>query len=271
MLTGYDVVEVEENIKTLEEKFEELEDMVMDLLQERHIQVDQVIHKLTKLPASEQSEHEDYFKENLEELEKCTKYMPLFSRLHRYWNYLSPQLLYHLVNKLLPDTKAKEEIEMYDKELKQFKSHTLVEQFQQIEMEEVEPPEGFSKIISKFDGDIKDMTLEDIEIFRRKFAKHYKLRDFAFILNTKINQGSFVVSFLVPNSVLPRLKKDIPRTVFEECGTAQLDVAGDCIYRDTSKSQPMVPLEVSIIVPDVNSQCVSRVKVLGLCVGLFQC
>ena len=96
------------------------------------------IFELTNISACEESEQASFFEKHLEELEKCKDQRPLFSRLNRHWNYLSPQFLYHLVGEFLSLTNAKEEMDTY------------------------EPPEGFSKIVAWFEPSMsQDQSVED--------------------------------------------------------------------------------------------------------------
>ena len=83
------------------------------------------------------------------------------------------------------------------------------------------------------------MTLEDVEKFRLRLARHYRLHDFALMLKPKIRPGSFIVSFFVPNSVLERLKVDVPKKeTFEDFGITRMDVDEHCVYCDVSATAP---------------------------------
>ena len=219
------------NIRKMEKMFKELKKRVIRLLQEMSIRADDVVYELTELPASDVPEHESLFKEHLPELQKYKENRPLFSYLNCYWNYLSPQLLYHVVGEFLSGTNAKDEMQSYDKSLIEFRVRTLLKLFCDTEQEHVEPPEGFSKIVTKFERDIsKDTTLQNVEEFRLKFAKRHKLRNFALMLNTKVTFGSFIVTFLVPNSVVERLKKDVPNELFGEFDITIFEIAGTPVF-----------------------------------------
>ena len=227
----YNLTELKLNRDALEKEFAELREKVITLLQQRQIELDVVVNTLTALPASEQAEHESFFDKHLEELERCTKYRPLFSRLNGHWNYLSPQLLYHLVSQFLKTTDAKAKMDSYDRYLVFFRKQTLLRLFCELDTQYMEPVEGFSKIMVKFEKIIpKDPTLQDVEDFRIKFARHYRLRDFALMLIAKATFGSFIVSFMVPNSVLERLRKDVPTEVLKKFGITQLNVGGLSVY-----------------------------------------
>jgi hypothetical protein len=250
----YNLAEMKRNIRKMEKMFKELKKRVIRLLQEMSIRADDVVYELTELPASDVPEHESLFKEHLPELQKYKENRPLFSYLNCYWNYLSPQLLYHLVGEFLSGTNAEDEMQSYDESLIEFRVRTLLKLFCETEQEHVEPPEGFSKIVAKFERDIsKDPTLQNVEEFRLKFAKRHKLRNFALMLNTKVTFGSFIVTFLVPNSVVERLKKDVPNELFGEFDITIFEIAGTPVFCNAisqssettavphSSETPMVP------------------------------
>ena len=205
--------------------------------------MDIVVNKLTVLPACEQSEHKMFFAEHLDDLEKCTRYRPLFSRLNRHWNYLSPQLLNHLIDRILKTATAREEMVSYNSGLAVFRSHTLLELFCEIDSEYIEPPEEFSTIKARFDKENvpkASLTLQDVEDFRWRYTQHYKLREFALML-AACETGSFLVSFMVPNSILEHLKRDVPTAILEEFGITQLEVAGYCVFSISQTTPALEP------------------------------
>ena len=233
-VTGYDLDKIEEDIKELEDSFKSLKGKVMNSFQEQQIEVGDIVYKLTDLPAAEISQHKFFIKENLQELERCTKHKPLFSRLNGYWNYLSPQLLYHFITTFFPGLKSLvKDKKSYDRNLFYFRNLTLLRLFCKIDNEYVEPPEGFSKIVAKFESNVtEDPTLQHVENFRDMYARHHRLRDFALMLAARGETGSFIVSFVIPNSIIEILEENIPTDLLQEFGVTQLTIAGKCIYPD---------------------------------------
>ena len=237
----YNKAEIEEKIEILEEQFEVLQETAISELENEKVKMNIVVNKLTRLPASEKPEHRMFFAEHLKELETCTDYRPLFSRLDDHWNYLSPQLLNHLIDRILETATAREEMVSYNSGLAEFRSHTLLELFCEIDSEYIEPPEKFSTIKARFHKQNVPKgppTLQDVEKFRRRYTRHYKLREFALML-AACETGSFLVSFVVPNSILELLKRDVPTAILEEYGITQLEVAGYCVF-STSKITPAI-------------------------------
>ena len=234
-VTGYDLDKIKEDIKKLEDLFQILKEEVRNSFQEQQIEVDDIVYKLTDLPAAEKSQHKFFIDKKLQELERCTKHKPLFSRLNGYWNYLSPQLLYHLITTFFPSLKSLlEDKESYDTDLSGFRNLTLLRLFCEIDNEYIEPPEGFSKIVAKFESNVtEDPTLQHVEDFRDRYARHHRLRDFALMLAARGETGSFIVSFVIPNSIIEILEENIPTDLLQEFGVTQLTIADKCfLYPD---------------------------------------
>ena len=169
----------------------------------------------------------------------------LFSDFNMYWNYLSPSLLEHIAKKcnLLS---IKKEMDLYKIALQEFRVQTPLKLFCQIEVKYIKPTEEFHNIVVNFQVSVVT-TLQDVDDFRRRYASHYNLHDFALRLNS-IYKGSFIVSFLVPESIIGFLREDIPEDILREFGVTQLDIAGSCVYSDSTTivaSSTAVPCSVS--------------------------
>ena len=226
------MAEIRSNIQRLQAKFEELKKAVIKSLNSKGIAVTHFVRELTLLPASNVAEHENYFPEDVKELGKCVKYRPLFSCLNPHWNYISPHLLYHLIRKFL---KAFKEMMAYNRELRQFRSQTSLRMFVQIEQTHTQLPEGFSCILVHMKSDIlKDMTLENVENFRKKYMKHHNLCDYTLMLVSNATMLPSAATFSVPKSVTEGLKHNIPIKLLEEFGVIYFEIAGTQVYSDSS-------------------------------------
>lgn len=231
--------EVKSKIEILESKFEDIKMSAIQLLDDNNVGVKYVVHKLTELPASEVSQHKMFLDKKLYELMKCLEHIALFSALNLYWNFLSPHLLAHIIKKLPALHSLKEEMHLYMKELYQFKTQTPLEIFCQINEEYVEIPEELCTVVATFKRKVKvNTTLQEVDIFRSKYARHYKLRDFALMFKSA-KKGSFIVTFLVPESILEILMHDIPGEILKECDIMTLEIGGQCIYKSNAEqSEP---------------------------------
>ena len=217
--------------------FDELRTKLLNALQMNNVNVREVVYELSTLKAREKAEHRAFLKENLKVLRKCDDLIALFEELNFYWNYLSPSLLEHLAKKLNCLKNIEREMQAYKVALYQFRVQAPLKVFCEIEREHVELPEGFCRVVAKFEGNISSMTLQDVEEFRMKYATHYMLRDFALMLNV-VKSGSVLVSFMVPESVAEILRVNVPKNMLKEFGVTRLEIYGYCvlIYEDISRT-----------------------------------
>ena len=178
-----------------------------------------MVYTLSECSASQMSEHKSFLQRNIIGMQDIKTNTSLFSFLNLHWNYLSPQLLYHIVNELPCLQNAKKQIISYDLKLIEFRINTLLRLFCEIDQEYIEPPKGFFRIAARFESEnMKEPTLQHIEKFRLKYAKFHNLRDFALMLVTEVKVGSFIVSFAVPFSIIDSLKYNVPTEIMKEFG-----------------------------------------------------
>ena len=93
---------------------------------------------------------------------------------------------------------VRKDIEAYDTKLMAFRIKTPLDLFSQVENEYKKTQQDFCEVVMHFIIMSKKTTLQDVERFRKRCARHCKLRDFAPMLVTKVKIGSFIVSFMIP-------------------------------------------------------------------------
>ena len=205
----------------------------ISLLIKSKTDVKDIVYELSTLSATEKSEHKVFLKKNLKKLRKSEDHLVLFGYLNLYWTYLSPHLLKHLVNKVSPLREMKGDMEAYMESLRDFRMQTPLDLFCQVDTQHVEPPEGFTRVVTKFEKVESEnklsMTLQDIEEFRQKYGSHYQLRDFALMLN-EVKHNCYIVIFFVPQSVVEQLQSNVPENVLEEYEVSQLEVSETCVF-----------------------------------------
>ena len=145
-------------------------------------------------------EHEMFLEENLDVLAKCETHWLLFAKLDFYWNYLAYDLLYQLIEVLTHSYKQFKpiygDIVAYKKDVEEFRKSTFLKVFCEVQLEPLsaknDPPPGFKTMVVQFKW-AKDVTLEEVERFRRRYAMSYRLNDCAMMVNS-IRPGSFTVT-----------------------------------------------------------------------------
>ena len=232
------IAQIEYDIKQFEKRFNQLKQRCVENLQKRSVPVRKVVQTLTDLPADDIDEHKMFLERKLKDLYEAPDHDMLIGQLSLNMNYLSYHLLDFLANEF-DLGEVKPEMELYKSDLKQFRMRTPLKLFCKTQKRFVEPPQDFQKVIAKFswpsDGDV---TLEDVEQFRERYACHYRLRNFA-IMIFQVHPGSFIVTWVVPISIIRKLKENIPRGLFK--GVIKLKVGGSCIYDESRvHSEPHV-------------------------------
>ena len=229
--------EVKEYIGVLENQFDRLKKDAIRLLEKNKFPVKDVVYELSTLSVFQRDEHEEFLDKESDKLNKSEDQMRLFGQLNKYWTFLSPHLLEHLVNKLPPLEDMQSDMIYYMDDLETFRVKTPLELFCMVDERYYEQPQGFEKLVVKFEKKVKPkskLTLQDIEKFRKKYARKYQLYDFALLLKDQIKVMSFVVTFFVPECIIELLSKpsEIPTEMFQEFGVTKVDIARSCIYAE---------------------------------------
>ena len=189
---------------------------------------------LTQIKASES--HELFLDKKLDEFGECKTHYTLFGKLNLYWNYLAYDLLYQLIKVLYgkhPQAfeKVHKEMTVYKSDMEMFKSSTSLKLFCAVQPMPLDiAPPGFKEVVGEFEWP-KDITLEAVEKFQQRYARHYRLRECAMIVNSII-PGSFKVTWFLPISIIDILAErteDI-LDLFVEFNVMKLTLNGNCIY-----------------------------------------
>jgi hypothetical protein len=201
------------------------------------ITVASMVFWLTSIRALD--EHRVFLEEKLEALGQCLNHWVLFGKLNFYWNFLAYDLLFQLLEVLATqyDTfrTISEDVAAYKTDIERFKSMTSLRLFCEAQTvpfsSQTNPPPGFRDMVVRFKWS-KNVMLEEVERFRRRYCQLYRLERCAMMVNSII-PGSFIVTWFVPISIIKALsrKGDKALSLFVEFGVARLEIAGDCLYQ----------------------------------------
>ena len=225
------------------------------------IAVKTVVFLLTSVFAV--GEHKMFLEEKHKSLCQCKDHWELFGMLNFYWGYLSPDLLDKLIEELIPEESSfgaiGEEMEEYKTALQKFRQRTTLRLFCQADTStECDPPPAFRKIVVKHDWP-DTVTLEDVEIFRHRYAQTYNLQKCAMMLHI-IRPGSFTITWFVHVSAIDILRKSRAVKVYKEFKVSRLEIyvqaTAVCVY------QTPVQRQVSVI------KAIYCIIVFIICVGI---
>ena len=200
------------------------------------VPVEDVADALTSLSPDDAEEvHTKFLNSHIKELFSSSDNPELFGHMNFHWNYLDYHPLDHLIKTFDMDG-VKDEMETYKSDLKTFRETTPLALFCKSQKQKrTKKREDFQEVVATFDWSAKEVTLEDVEKFRKEYADHYNLREFALMLE-EVRPGSFVITWLVAETIIPKLKQNIPTELFQEFFITEVTIAGDSVYQcDKSK------------------------------------
>ena len=222
-------IEIKEEIRELERWFNQMKLECRDCLEKRKIPVKKVVDALTNLPADDVDEHKQVLKSQLSDLYEAKNQDQLIGQLSFSMNYLS----YHLLEYLAKEFHLKEvsvQMEDYKADLQQFRMKTPLTLFCQTQKRKrMKPSSEFQEMVAEFDWP-ENVTLEVVEQFRQEYASHYNLRDCAMMI-AQVRSGSFIITWFIPQSVVEKLKANVPGWILKQHSVARLEIAGVCVYR----------------------------------------
>ena len=218
---------VQAKIRKFEKRFNKLKASTRVCLEKHKIAIKKIASTLTALSADDMEEHKQFFKENLTALYQAPDHSQLFGALDLNWNYLTYQLLEYLIKEF--GLEVGSEMEAYKKDLRQFREKTPLTLFCQAQKKRrVKPSEEFQEVVAEFDWP-SEVTLEVVEQFRQEYAYHYNLRECAMMLAV-VRRGSFIATWFIPESIVKKMKEDIPNRIMKKYFVVNLDVAGVRVY-----------------------------------------
>ena len=219
---------VQAKIRKFEKNFNTLKKSTKECLEKRGIAVKRVADALTSLPADEVDEHKQFIESHVHAFFQAIDNSELFGILNPNWNYLSYQLLDHLIAEFDLD-EIKGEMDTYKKNLRQFRKKTPLTLFCQTQKRRwLGQNPTFHEMVAKFDWPA-EVTLEVVEQFRQEYAYHYNLRQCAMML-TEVLPGSFIITWFIPESIVEKLRTNIPARVLKKYDVTELKIAGKCVY-----------------------------------------
>ena len=225
---------VQAKIRQFEKRFNELKRACRACLVKSKITVKHVVDALTDLPADDVDEHKQFIESHLEVLYQSSNHDVLFGTLSfNIMNYLSPQLLEHIADEL--KLGIKNEMEAYKDDLQKFRKKTPLTLFCRTQKRRIELSPELQEVVAKFDWP-HDVTLEIVEQFRQEYACHYKLREYAMVL-AKACPNCYIITWYIPQSIVERLRANVPRPILKKYDVTKLEIAGSCVYRLRNKPQ----------------------------------
>ena len=220
----------------LHSKFESLIRSTWEVLKQEDVSVSQLCHTISILPIIIKEDHKKFLLENLPLLCNARNLDEALCLLNVYMDYLNYSLLEHIITKH-GNTALQQMMDEYVVEIRSFRRRTPLSVFCQIQPTQYkEVPPGFRSLVLKHGKSTPTSTLEDLEQFRQKFARHYSLGEITLIL-ASIELGSVVITWLMPSTTVEEVKREIRNqkvTFFKENEIVNLTLDGTTLYAEES-------------------------------------
>ena len=180
--------EVKRMIAELENGFKNLRNTIRECLERQRVLPSQVADALTSLSPDDDEQHKIFAESHVTVLYQAANISEQFGTMNFHWNYLDPSLLEHLVKEFHLE-QVKDWMEAYKSDLQQLRKKTPLMLFFQVQRRKRRPQEDFEKMVVEFDWP-ENVTLEDVEQFRREYASKYSLQECAMMIVQIRGDGS---------------------------------------------------------------------------------
>ena len=194
---------VKAEVESFEGRFEDLVNETYQTVKET-VDVETLLIGIKLLPISLRPDHLEYLMSN-ERLLEATNHRQIFTSLNFYWSFLNYGLLAHIVRRFGSEA-TKQKMQVYELDLQQFRKKTPLKVFAEVcpTVHKATPPE-FKTVVSKHEW--SGCNMEDVEVFRKKFARNYSLPDCAMMLSELVKAGyqepgksiKYMISVIYPN------------------------------------------------------------------------
>ena len=183
-----------------------------DKIIEKDINVNRFKARLMTLPIKYKEEHEDFFKQIENELEKESTINSIWIKLSKYWNFMNYTLLENLIRNI-GDRSLKQNMKSYLSSLETFRRNTRLCDFaEHCPAVESRPSEAdLKEFVLYLKLDWETCTLEQLEELKGHIIRKFLLPSFALILK-KVSHGSLIVTWLLPAQITSTLMQDLENT-----------------------------------------------------------
>ena len=203
---------IPQQTQDLEDEFMDVSIQTYDKIIEKDIDVNRFKARLMTLPIKYKEEHEDFFKQIENELEKESTINSIWIKLSKYWNFMNYTLLENLIRNI-GDRSLKQNMKSYLSSLETFRRNTRLCDFaEHCPAVESRPSEAdLKEFVLHLKLDWETCTLEQLEELKGHIIRKFLLPSFALILK-KVSHGSLIVTWLLPAQITSTLVQDLENT-----------------------------------------------------------
>ena len=182
--------------------------LLRELKADKEVTTEVLLESLTILPLEVQTEYGAYLEEKLPVLEELGTVSKIFSRLSLHFTFLDYTLLKHIVDEFGSEH-LKEDMSAYDKEIQVFLNETTIAQLQDHWPGRQELPPHFDRLQMMINKEPGKCSLRLVNDLRKRFCNETQLSEIVFVLIGIRKANSFIVVFMVPSVLGPRLVESV--------------------------------------------------------------
>ena len=181
--------------------------LLKELKADKKVTAEDLLESLSILPTELQSEYGAYIEEKLQDLPTVSK---IFQQLSLHITFLDYALLQHLIDEF-GSGQLKQDMSAYDGEIQVFLNETTITQLQDHLPGQQELPPHFDKLQMRIDKNPGKCSLRSINDLRKRFCNETQLSEIVFVLIGIGKANSFIIIFMVPSVLSPRLVEAVDR------------------------------------------------------------
>ena len=198
-----------ERISKLEEWFSDLKSKLLsEMKANQMISPQTILESLAMLPLSLRNEYKKYVMENLSTLAAASSVSMVFIHLSFNFTFIDHGLLEHLIKKF-GSSQLKQDMSAYAEEIQVFLNETSVSQLGEHWPGQQELPPHFDKLLMMIDKDPGKCSLRTVNDLRKRFCSEVHLSEIVFVLIGIGKANSFLVVFMVPSILGPKLVESV--------------------------------------------------------------
>ena len=179
--------------------------LLKELKVNKKVTAEDLLESLSILPTELQTEYGTYIEEKLQELQTVSK---IFQQLSLHITFLDYALLQHLIDDFGSE-QLKQDMSAYDGEIQVFLDETTIAELQDHLPGRHNLPPNFDKLQMVIDKDPGKCSLRMVNDLRKRFCSETQLSEIVFVLIGIGRAKSFIVIFMVPSVLGPRLVESV--------------------------------------------------------------
>ena len=239
----YSNQDVGSKIEELEAQFRGLHTCILKELKEnKALDIQEVLHALTLLPTRLRNEYQKLILDKLPTLRSEESISELFLHLNPLFSFLDYSLLEYIIE-VFGSTSLKDRMKCYSREVRNFMSHTTVQQLIDYWPCEEEIAPNVSKMVATIKRDPQTCNLVELDTIRRNVCIRARLFDVICAVVSVKNSHSFIVIWDVPSILAPDMIKSLELAdgdFFSENDIRTLSVGNKLVYSPLTKFRDKV-------------------------------